>query len=93
MALEMRERCEKCGGSIAFDDAAVICSYECTFCPSCAAAMAHLCPKPRCEKILVGRIPGRPMAALDQRLISCATRSRWYVASPNVNSDDLARLK
>jgi hypothetical protein len=28
-----------------------------------------------------------------QRLISCATRSRWYVASPKVNSDDLARLK
>src|SRR5947209_5651938 len=27
------------------------------------------------------------------KLISCATRSRWYVASPNVNSDDLARLK
>src|SRR5574341_704370 len=27
-----------------------------------------------------------------QRLMSCATRSRWYVASPKVNSDDLARL-
>src|SRR5687768_3111460 len=27
------------------------------------------------------------------RLMSCATRSRWYVASPKVNSDDLARLK
>src|SRR5437773_8706540 len=25
--------------------------------------------------------------------MSCATRSRWYVASPKVNSDDLARLK
>ena len=33
------------------------------------------------------------IGAADYRLISCATRSRWYVASPKVNSDDLARLK
>ena len=29
----------------------------------------------------------------DYKLISWATFSRWCVASPNVNSDDLARLK
>ena len=33
------------------------------------------------------------MSETNYKLISCATRSRWYVASPNVNSDDLARLK
>ena len=27
------------------------------------------------------------------KLISCATRSRWYVASPKVASEDFARLK
>jgi hypothetical protein len=33
------------------------------------------------------------VSATSYRLMSCATRSRWYVASPKVNSDDLARLK
>jgi pimeloyl-ACP methyl ester carboxylesterase len=53
MALEMRERCEKCGGALALLDAATICSCECTFCPTCAAAMAHTCPN--CGGELVAR--------------------------------------
>ncbi|MBI2683597.1 MAG: DUF1272 domain-containing protein [Acidobacteriales bacterium] len=44
MALEMRAKCEKCGAALAMDGAAFICSYECTFCPSCTAAMKHVCP-------------------------------------------------
>ncbi len=44
MALEMRAACEKCGSVVASDGAAFICSYECTFCPACAAAMHHICP-------------------------------------------------
>ena len=35
---------------------------------------------------------GQPTPA-PQRLMSWATFSRWFVASPKVNSDDLARLK
>lgn len=44
MALEMRASCEKCGKALAHDAAAFICSYECTFCPDCAAAMDARCP-------------------------------------------------
>ena len=44
MALEMRTECERCGAALAPDGDAVICSYECTFCSSCAEAMDHVCP-------------------------------------------------
>jgi uncharacterized protein len=44
MALEMRERCERCGVGLAADGEAFICSYECTFCRWCAEEMAHSCP-------------------------------------------------
>jgi hypothetical protein len=36
--------CEKCGASLALDAAAFACVFQCTFCPSCAAAMSNLCP-------------------------------------------------
>ena len=60
MALEMKERCEKCGGEFARDSAAFICTYECTFCPDCAAQMQNVCPncggelvkRPRAGKVL-----------------------------------------
>ncbi|MEV4612163.1 DUF1272 domain-containing protein [Kitasatospora sp. NPDC049258] len=44
MALEMREICERCEVSLKADAPAFICSYECTFCPECTAAMAATCP-------------------------------------------------
>jgi uncharacterized protein len=44
MALEMHERCEQCGVDLALDGDASICSYECTFCRSCADQMSHACP-------------------------------------------------
>jgi len=44
MALEMRNRCERCGAALAADGEAAICSFECTFCISCAAQLAHVCP-------------------------------------------------
>lgn len=43
-ALQMKPNCERCGVSLAETAAAVICSYECTFCPKCAAGMHHVCP-------------------------------------------------
>jgi uncharacterized protein len=42
--LEMRAECERCHADLAQDGAARICSYECTFCPDCAEAMAATCP-------------------------------------------------
>lgn len=53
MALLMKEACEKCGAGLAHDGAAFICSYECTFCPDCTAAMERRCPN--CGGELVAR--------------------------------------
>ncbi|PYJ44394.1 MAG: DUF1272 domain-containing protein [Verrucomicrobia bacterium] len=44
MALEMRTRCERCDSLLAHDGKAFICSYECTFCETCAGALKHRCP-------------------------------------------------
>jgi hypothetical protein len=44
MPLEMRGQCEKCQRALAIDAEAYICSFECTFCPACAGAMAAVCP-------------------------------------------------
>ena len=45
MALEMRDKCEKCARPLAMDgDDARICSYECTFCAPCTDAMHGICP-------------------------------------------------
>jgi hypothetical protein len=44
MALEMRASCERCETALPADDAAAICSYECTFCPGCAAELDGVCP-------------------------------------------------
>jgi len=43
--LEMRATCEKCSVDLAPGSAdARICSYECTFCASCATEMNDTCP-------------------------------------------------
>jgi hypothetical protein len=45
MALELRGACERCAAELApASDRALICSYECTFCTECAAALDHVCP-------------------------------------------------
>lgn len=53
MALEMKPRCEKCGKAVAPQAEALICSYECTFCPACAREMKLICPN--CGGELVSR--------------------------------------
>jgi len=54
MALEMRERCQRCAWPLeAEDDAAYICSYESTFCATCANALNGVCPD--CKGELVRR--------------------------------------
>ena len=49
----MRTTCERCGATLAHDADAVICSYECTFCPGCGEALDHACPN--CGGELVAR--------------------------------------
>ncbi|MGV8998505.1 MAG: DUF1272 domain-containing protein [Parvibaculaceae bacterium] len=42
--LEMRTECEKCKAPTPQAGEACICSFECTFCPSCTDAMNKTCP-------------------------------------------------
>jgi len=45
MALEMRDRCERCETTALPPDAAArICVYECTYCVACSEAMHNICP-------------------------------------------------
>ena len=44
MSLEMRGVCERCGNALAPDAEAYICSFECTFCPTCTQEMQAVCP-------------------------------------------------
>jgi hypothetical protein len=53
MPLEMRGHCERCRAALPPESTAYICSYECTFCASCADAMAATCPN--CAGDLVRR--------------------------------------
>ncbi len=82
MALEMKAACERCGGVLAPAGGAFVCSYECTFCPGCAAAMGRVCPN--CRGELVAR-PRRGAAAGGGQVFE--VREGGFVAS-----DDAARL-
>ena len=53
LGLEMRGQCETCGAQLEADSVAYICSYECTFCDTCAATHKHICPN--CAGELVQR--------------------------------------
>lgn len=53
MSLEMKPSCERCQRALAADKEAYICSYECTYCPDCAAGLSGKCPN--CQGELVAR--------------------------------------
>lgn len=61
--LELRPNCECCDGDLPPDSTvALICSFECTFCRSCAEQrLGGLCPN--CGGALVSR-PTRPASKL-----------------------------
>jgi uncharacterized protein len=52
VGLTMKRLCERCDAKLRPADVAYICSYECTFCPTCAAALAKC---PNCGGELVER--------------------------------------
>lgn len=62
MALLMKPNCERCERTLGQGDAALICSYECTFCPACAAEMQARCPN--CGGELVARPRRQPARGL-----------------------------
>jgi two-component system LytT family sensor kinase len=43
MQLTMKAECERCGRSLVADGEAFICSYECTFCPTCFSDLHGTC--------------------------------------------------
>lgn len=51
--LKMKSGCERCSAPLGPQDAALICSYECTYCPACGDALAQVCPN--CDGELVRR--------------------------------------
>jgi uncharacterized protein len=60
--LQLRPNCERCDADLPPESDARICSFECTFCGSCAEAqLNNACPN--CTGELVRR-PIRPSAAL-----------------------------
>jgi uncharacterized protein len=60
MALQMKDRCERCEAALPIDtDEAFICSYECTFCRACGRAMDHVCPNCGGELVPRPRRTGR----------------------------------
>ena len=52
MALELKQACEKCQTTLAHHATAYICSYECTYCASCAGQMNFICPNCGGELVL-----------------------------------------
>jgi uncharacterized protein len=44
MALDLKPSCERCAVAIPRDGVAFICSYECTYCEACTAALGATCP-------------------------------------------------
>jgi len=56
--LELRPGCECCDRDLPAEAGAMICTFECTFCPDCAqGVLAGICPN--CKGNLVAR-PVRP---------------------------------
>lgn len=75
--LEMRPDCERCGTGLPADGpGAFICSFECTFCASCAEALDDLCPN--CGGELTDR-PIRSRALLEEYP---ASTKRIFVSKP-----------
>jgi uncharacterized protein len=64
VSLDMRPDCERCGVDLPADNGgAFICSFECTFCATCAEAVDERCPN--CGGELLDR-PTRVGAALER---------------------------
>ena len=53
MTLEMKASCQRCQADLPMDGDALICSFECTFCPACNVEFGNICPN--CGGELVNR--------------------------------------
>ena len=62
MALQMKTRCKHCEAELLPAGRAYICSYECSYCESCAEHLLYICPE--CE----GEIVRRPKRSAGQEM-------------------------
>lgn len=74
--LIMKSQCERCRAELPVDAEATICSFECTFCPACAADLDGVCPN--CSGELATRPRRDPSASVVDGL---ATRLRTEVSN------------
>ncbi len=71
--LEMRPDCERCGSDLPAEaPGAFVCSFECTFCASCAEALDDCCPN--CS----GELVDRPTRALRHHAKSPPSTARKF---------------
>ncbi len=76
LGLEMRRECEGCGAGLDLGGVAYICSYECTFCESCAESRKRICPNCGGELVL------RPRRNAARAMRRVATQSHSRVRVP-----------
>ncbi|AYJ85797.1 DUF1272 domain-containing protein [Sphingomonas paeninsulae] len=67
--LEMRPDCESCGRDLLPDAGALICSFECTWCPDCAGSQCRNCG---------GALAPRPTRAADLLAKNPASTERKF---------------
>jgi hypothetical protein len=71
--LEMRPDCERCGADLSAETpGAFICSFECTFCATCADALDDHCPN--CG----GELMDRPTRSKDLQAKHPASTERKF---------------
>ena len=59
MMTSFKDKCEKCGKLVPHETDALCCSFQCTFCPDCAAGYNHVCPNCSGELTVRSQIPLR----------------------------------
>ena len=71
--LEMRPDCERCGADLpAHQPGAFICSYECSYCATCADALDDRCPN--CG----GELTDRPTRSKARQIVDPASTARRH---------------
>ncbi|MCI4318096.1 MAG: DUF1272 domain-containing protein [Thermoplasmata archaeon] len=69
----MKAECEGCDASLPRDGRAYICSFECTYCPRCAASASRVCP--HCAGLLVRRPPRSTILGSAGNLLRAISRT------------------
>jgi len=60
--LKMKRACQRCDTALGWQDAAAICSFECTWCPDCAEHFNARCPNCGGELLTRPRRERRPLS-------------------------------